>query len=110
MNHHPGRLAMGADEAQAAEQVQRVGQQRAQRILHTQTVLQEHHLRPRRGDLGEQWRQLAIAGGLGADQQPVTGRHLRRILPGVDLGQMQLAKLGMAHLQPLAGHRRVFAA
>ena len=35
---------------------------------------------------------------------------MRRILPGIDLGQMQLAKLGMAHTQPLAGHRRVFAA
>ncbi|MCY1441925.1 hypothetical protein D9M71_582650 [compost metagenome] len=107
---HPGRRTVGADVAEAAEQVQGLRQQRTQFILHGQAVLQQHHLGAGRRGLGDHWSQRGVAGGLGAHQQPIARRHVGSVAIG--LGREQC--LGAVHyavqLQAACSHGVVLAA
>ncbi|KWV85136.1 hypothetical protein PFLmoz3_05080 [Pseudomonas fluorescens] len=68
MLDHTGGRAVHTDVAQAAQQMQRRRQVFTQAVFHIEAVLQEHHFGVRRRHLGDGWRQVHIAGGLGAHQ------------------------------------------
>ena len=110
MLDHPRRTAMGADIAEAAQQVQRVRQQRAQLVFYGKAVLHQHHLGAGRGGLADQRGEFGVAGGLGADQQPVARRHIGNRLVGLHRLQVQIAVQRTVDLQALAGHSGEFAA
>ncbi len=84
---HARFAAMHTDEAEAAQQMQAFRQQRPQPLLHAQTVLQQQNLGSRRRRCADQGCQFVIAGGLGAHQQPVAGRHVLRRMVGLDRRQ-----------------------
>ncbi|MNN38363.1 hypothetical protein D3C81_1523590 [compost metagenome] len=110
MLDHAVAATVGGDEAEPAEQVQVVAQQRAHGVLHRQAVLQQDHLRPRRRDLVDQRRQGRVAGGLRRHQQPVAGRHVRRVGVGVQGLRPVVAELLALQLQAVLLDRREVAA
>ncbi|MNT02246.1 hypothetical protein D3C72_1367360 [compost metagenome] len=73
--------------------MQIIGQQRAQALLNTQAILQQHHFAIAGSGLGDNGRHVDIAGGFGTHQQPVTGRHVGDI--GIRLhGHLQRSVYG----------------
>lgn len=101
---------MYANQAQAAQQVQGIGEQFTQTVFDVETVLQHQYFRIRFGRLNDGRRETGVAGGFRPYQQPVALGHVFGSRIGLHRIQRQRAMHRAVHLQTTLGHRRKFAA